>query len=135
MKLVNLLKIKKKKYYLMKKSNGKLNYNIAIFISGRGSNLKSIIKSSLKKKTLYKVKIVISNRKKAEGLLFAKKMGIKNYFFDFNKSNKIGGRVLNLLKKNIIKLLCLAGFMMILPSYFIKSFNGKLINIRPSLLA
>ena len=46
----NLLKIKKKKFYLMKKSNGKLNYNIAIFISGRGSNLKSIIKKSLKKK-------------------------------------------------------------------------------------
>ena len=34
----------------MKKSNGKLNYNIAVFISGRGSNLKSIIKTSLKKK-------------------------------------------------------------------------------------
>jgi len=118
----------------MKKSNGKLNYNIAVFISGRGSNLKSIIKTSLKKKTLYKVKIVISNRKKAKGLLFAKKMGIKNYFFDFTKSKKIGGRVLNLLKKNSIKLVCLAGFMRILPSYFIKSFNGKIINIHPSLL-
>ena len=59
----------------MKKSNGKLNYNIAIFISGRGSNLKSIVKQSLKKKTLYNVKIVISNKQKAKGLLIAKKMG------------------------------------------------------------
>ena len=118
----------------MQKLNGKLKYNIAIFISGRGSNLKSITKESLKKNTLYKVKIVISNRKNAKGLLFAKKMGIKNYFFDFTKSKKIGRKVLNLLNKNSIKLICLAGFMRILPSYFIKSFNGKIINIHPSLL-
>ena len=56
----------------MKKLNGKIKYNIAVFISGRGSNLKSIIKYSLKK-TFYKVKLVISNKKNAKGLLIAKK--------------------------------------------------------------
>ena len=64
----------------MKKLNGKLNYNIAVLISGRGSNLKSIIKQSLKKDTIFNVKIVISNKQKANGLLIAKKMVLKITF-------------------------------------------------------
>ncbi|MDA9745003.1 phosphoribosylglycinamide formyltransferase [Candidatus Pelagibacter sp.] len=119
----------------MRKLNGKfLKYNIAIFISGRGSNLQSIINYSLKNKTKYNVKIVISNKQKAKGLSIAKKNGIKNYFMNFTKSRKLGNLVLNDLKKNKIKLVCLAGFMRILPDYFIKSYNGKIINIHPSLL-
>ncbi len=118
----------------MKKSNGKIKYNIAVFISGRGSNLKSIVRYSLKNKTLYKVKVVISNKQKATGLLIAKKMRIESYYVDLTKSKKLGKRVLNILRKNDIKLVCLAGFMKILPAYFVKSYKGKIINIHPSLL-
>ena len=118
----------------MKKSNGKIKYNIAVFISGRGSNLKSIVRYSLKNKTLYKVKVVISNKQKATGLLIAKKMKIESYYVDLTKSKKLGKRVLNILRKNDIKLVCLAGFMKILPAYFVKSYKGKIINIHPSLL-
>ena len=118
----------------MKKSDGKLKYNIAVFISGRGSNLRSIINHSFEKKTSYNVKIIISNKRKAKGLLIAKKMRIKNYYIDFTKSKKLSNKVLNILKKNNIKLVCLAGFMKILPSYFIKLYKGKIINIHPSLL-
>ena len=118
----------------MKKSNGKLRYNIAVFISGRGSNLKSIIKYSLKKKTTYKVKVVISNKQKAKGLLIAKKKNIENYYVDLTKSKKLANKVLNILRKNDIKLICLAGFMKILPTYFIKLYKGEIINIHPSLL-
>ncbi len=118
----------------MKKLNGKIKYNIAVFISGRGSNLKSIIKYSSKKKTLYKVKVVISNRRKAKGLLIAKKRGIKNYYVDFTKSRKLGNKVLKILKKNNIKLICLAGFMRILSKNFINKYKHKIINIHPSLL-
>ncbi len=118
----------------MKKSNGKLKYNIAVFISGRGSNLKSIVKYSLKKKTTYKVKVVISNKQKAKGLLIAKKNNIENYYVDLTKSKKLGNKVLNILRKNDIKLICLAGFMKILPTYFIKLYKGEIINIHPSLL-
>ena len=57
----------------MKKLNGKIKHNIAVFISGRGSNLKSIINYSSKRRTLYRVKVVISNKQKAAGLLIAKK--------------------------------------------------------------
>ena len=118
----------------MKKLNGKIKHNIAVFISGRGSNLKSIINYSLKKKTLYRVKVVISNKQKAAGLLIAKKKGIKSYYIDLTKSKKLGNKVLNILNKNNIKLVCLAGFMKILPNFFIKLYKGKIINIHPSLL-
>ena len=118
----------------MKKLNGKLKYNIAVFISGKGSNLKSIIRYSLKKKTSYKIKIVISNKPKAGGLLIAKKKKIKNYYINFTNSKKLSKKVLSILQKNNIKLVCLAGFMKILPKYFIKLYKGKIINIHPSLL-
>ena len=119
----------------MKKLGGKeIKNNIAVFISGRGSNLKSIIKYSIKKKFLYKVELVISNKQNAKGLLLAKKRGIKNYSIDFTKSKKLSDVVLKILEKNHIRLICLAGFMKILPAYFIKSFKGKIINIHPSLL-
>ena len=118
----------------MKKLNGKIKHNIAVFISGRGSNLLSIIKYCSKKKTSYKVKVVISNKQKALGLLIAKKKGIKNYYIDLTKSKKLGNKVLNILEKNNIKLVCLAGFMRMLPKYFIKLYKGKIINIHPSLL-
>ena len=118
----------------MKKLNGNLKKNIAVFISGRGSNLKSIVRYSSKKKIIYKVKVIISNKRNAQGLLFAKKQKIKNYYINFTKSKRLGNRVLNILKKNDIKLVCLAGFMKILPAYFIKNYKGKIINIHPSLL-
>ena len=118
----------------MKKLNGKLKHNIAVFISGRGSNLRSIIKYSLRRNSYYVVKIVLSNKQKAKGLTIAKEKNIYNYFINFTKSKKLGNKVLDILKKNNIKLVCLAGFMKILPSYFIKSFSGKIINIHPSLL-
>ncbi len=118
----------------MKKLNGKLKHNIAVFISGRGSNLKSIIKYSLKQNSYYTVKEVISNKQRAKGLIIAKKKNINNHFINFTKSKQLGNKVLSILKKNNIKLVCLAGFMKILPSYFIKSYNGKIINIHPSLL-
>ena len=118
----------------MKKLDGNLKKNIAVFISGRGSNLKSIVRYSSKKKIIYKVKVIISNKRNAQGLLFAKKQKIKNYYINFTKSKRLGNRVLNILKKNDIKMVCLAGFMKILPAYFIKNYKGKIINIHPSLL-
>ena len=118
----------------MKKLGGNLKKNIAVFISGRGSNLESIVRYSSKKKIIYKVKLIISNKQNAQGLLFAKKRKIKNYCINFTKSKRLGNIVLNILKKNDIKLVCLAGFMKILPAYFIKNYKGKIINIHPSLL-
>tara|TARA_B100000242_G_scaffold258375_1_gene202657 strand:+ start:282 stop:872 length:591 start_codon:yes stop_codon:yes gene_type:complete len=120
----------------MKKLNGNLvnKINIAVFISGRGSNLLSIIKNSLKKKSFFKVSLVLSNKKDIKGLQVAKKYNIKTLVLDFTKSKTKEKEVINILKINQIKLICLAGFMKILSKNFINLFKGKIINIHPSLL-
>ena len=116
----------------MEKSPGKTN--IAVLISGRGSNLKSLIKYSKKKKSLYKIVIVISNNINAKGLRVAKKSKIKNYYIKYLDKINFENRVLKLLKKHRINLICLAGFMKILSKKFIKKFSKPILNIHPSLL-
>lgn len=115
----------------MKKLTG--NINVGVFISSRGSNLKELIKYSKKNNTNWKIKLVISNKKKAKGLAYAKKNRIKNYEIE-NKKPQFEKKALRYLKKNKINLLCLAGFMRILSKEFIKKSKFKIINIHPSLL-
>ena len=105
-----------------------------IFISGKGSNLKSIIKSSKKHNFPIKVELVISNKKKAKGLLIAKKYNITNKFFSSKNKKKFENNFLIEIKKRKIKFICLAGFMKLLSKNFIKNFRNKIINIHPSLL-
>ena len=62
----------------MEKLNSKVK--VAVFISGRGSNLKNLIKHSKLKKSKYLINLVISNKSEAKGLLYAKKNNIKNFF-------------------------------------------------------
>ena len=118
----------------MEKLNGKRKINVAIFISGRGTNLKSLFYFSKKKKSKVQICIVISNKKYAKGLDFAKKHNIKFQIYTFKNSLKDELKVLQILKKKNIKIICLAGFMKILSKKFIKRFKGKIINIHPSLL-
>ncbi len=115
----------------MKKLTG--NINVGVFISGRGSNLKELIKYSKKNNTIWKIKLVISNKKEAKGLAYAKKNKIVNYAIE-KKKLQFEKKALNYLKKNKINLLCLAGFMKILSKEFIKKSKFKIINIHPSLL-
>tara|TARA_B100000475_G_scaffold186384_1_gene155854 strand:+ start:282 stop:851 length:570 start_codon:yes stop_codon:yes gene_type:complete len=105
---------------------------IAVFISGTGSNLKNLIIFSKRKN--YEVKLVISNKRNAKGLIFAKKYKIPTKVYYLKKSSKDEKKILDILLKKKIKLICLAGFMKILSSSFIKKFKGKIVNIHPSLL-
>ena len=107
---------------------------IAIFISGNGSNLKNLILHSLKKNSKYEICLVISNKAKAKGLNFAKKFKIKKKFISYQNNRNAEQKILNVIKKDKIELICLAGFMKILSSNFIKKFRGKILNIHPSLL-
>ena len=116
----------------MEKSSGKKK--IAIFISGRGSNLKSLIKYSNTKKSIIKIVLVISNNFSAKGLNYAKKSKIKNIYIKYSNKKKFENRSLKLLKQNNVDLICLAGFMKILSSNFIKKFYKPILNIHPSLL-
>ena len=105
----------------------------AIFISGKGSNLKSLIKFSKLKKSPIMIKMIISNNSKSKGLKYAKIYKIKKKIFDF-KNRLSEKKVIFELEKNNINLICLAGFMKILSKNFIKNFKGKILNIHPSLL-
>ena len=105
-----------------------------VFISGNGSNLKSIIKNSRDYNFPIKIELIISNNIKANGLKIAKKYSIPYKYFS-TKNNKLFERnSLFEIKKRNIKFLCLAGFMKVLSNNFIKSFHHKIINIHPSLL-
>ena len=116
----------------MEKSPGRKK--IAIFISGRGSNLRSIVKYSKKKKSLIEVALVISNNKKAKGLIFSNKSKINNIYIKYSNRRSFENHSLKLLKKYKIDLICLAGFMKILSGNFIKKFKKPVLNIHPSLL-
>ena len=118
----------------MVKLIGPKKIRTAIFISGTGSNLKNLIKFSLKKVSPIEVNLIISNNVKAEGLRFAKLYKIKKKVYNYDKKKISEKRILEDLKSNDIKLICLAGFMKILSKDFIKNFKGKILNIHPSLL-
>ena len=118
----------------MKKLSGNKKTKTAVFISGRGSNLKNLIKFSKFKKSPIKIDLVISNNRSSKGLLYALQNKIEKKIINFNNINKDEKKVLKILSKKKIKLICLAGFMKILPKNFIKKFRGKIINIHPSLL-
>ena len=117
----------------MEKLIGVNKINTSVFISGKGTNLKNLIKFSKKDNSPIKISIVISNNKKAYGIRYAKKNKIKIKIIDFSKKREIN-HLLKILKLNNIRLICLAGFLKILSKDFIKSFKGKIINIHPSLL-
>ena len=107
---------------------------IAVFISGRWSNLKNLIKHSKKKNSLIKIILVISNNPNAKGLKYASKSKINIYGIKFKSKSNFENNSLKLLKKYNIDLLCLAGFMKILSGNFIKKFSKPILNIHPSLL-
>ena len=105
-----------------------------IFISGNGSNLKSIIKNSRDYNFPIKIELIISNNIKANGLKIAKKYSIPYKYFSTRNKKLFERNSLFEVKKRNIKFLCLAGFMKVLSNNFIKSFHHKIINIHPSLL-
>ena len=115
-------------------STGYHRVRTAVFISGTGSNLKSLIKFSKSKKSPISINFIISNNPKAKGLNYAKKFKIKKTVLNFQNKILSENKLLSILKKNNIEMICLAGFMKILSKNFIKKFKGKILNIHPSLL-
>ncbi|MDC0216128.1 phosphoribosylglycinamide formyltransferase [Candidatus Pelagibacter sp.] len=118
----------------MEKLTGFRKIKTAVFISGTGSNLKSLINFSKAKKSPIEINLIISNNNKAKGLIYATQYNIKKKIYNFKNIKVVEKNILNILKINKIKFICLAGFMKILSSNFIKKFNGIIINIHPSLL-
>ena len=118
----------------MEKLTGLKKIKTAVFISGAGSNLKNIIKFSKLKQSPISIDLIVSNTNLAKGLKYADQFKIKKKIFNFKNFIESEKNILILLRKEKIKFICLAGFMKILSKEFIKKFDGKIINIHPSLL-
>jgi|TARA_B100000929_G_scaffold264412_1_gene230798 formyltetrahydrofolate-dependent phosphoribosylglycinamide formyltransferase len=118
----------------MEKLNGKKKLVVSAFISGRGTNLKSLIDFSKKKNSPIKIVLIICNNKNAKGINYAKKNKINFLIVNYKNKNKAENKILINLKKNKINLICLAGFMKILSKKIINIYKDRILNIHPSLL-
>jgi phosphoribosylglycinamide formyltransferase-1 len=112
--------------------------NVAVLISGRGSNLKAILEAE--KKGLLgtaRVKIIISNNPSAQGLNYAQEYEKESQIIDdknYKSKKKFEEDLASIILKNEIDIIVLAGFMKILSRNFVNQFENKIINIHPSLL-
>ena len=110
---------------------------LAIFISGRGSNMRSIMKACEDENFPAQIELVLSNSPDAKGLDFAKNNNIPTEIVDhkqYDTRENFEDEILNRLKKYDIDLIVLAGFMRILTPHFVEKYPNKIINIHPSLL-
>ena len=107
--------------------------NVCVFISGQGSNLNNLIRRSRDANFPINIKLIITNKKNAKGIILAKKNSIPYLVINTNLRN-YENNVLKSLKRNRISLICLAGYMKIISKNFINKFGKKIINIHPSLL-
>ncbi len=111
--------------------------DLAILISGRGSNMQALINACRGEDFPAQISVVISNRPDASGLQKAKDAGIETAVVDhkdFADKGAFEDALLNALSEHKIDLICLAGFMRILSANFIAQWPDKIINIHPSLL-
>ncbi len=110
---------------------------IAVLISGRGSNMKSIVVASKRGLIRADVTIVLSNRINAEGLEFARRENIETVILphkDYPDREDYDRKVVEILKERQIDLVCLAGFMRLLSPIFVQAFPNRIMNIHPALL-
>ena len=112
--------------------------NIAVCVSGGGTNLQAIIDAvedgSIRNT---KIALVVSNKKDAYALERAKKAGIPSEYLspkDFQDKEAFGEAMTELFKKYQIDLVVLAGYLVIIPEVLVKNFRNKIINIHPSLI-
>ncbi len=118
----------------MVQSTGTKKIKCAVFISGTGSNLKSLIQFTKKKNSPISIELIISDNAKAKGLKFGKNFKILKKVINYKNKIIAEKKIISEINNKKIKLICLAGFMRILSKNFIKRFKGKILNIHPSLL-
>lgn len=111
---------------------------VAVFISGRGSNMAALIEAAKDKSYPAEIVLVVSNRPDAGGLLVARAAGIPTEAVDHRNFGKdragFEHAVQATLERHCIDLVCLAGFMRLLTADFVKKWQWRILNIHPALL-
>ena len=111
---------------------------VAILISGRGSNMVALIEAAKDSRYPAEIVLVVSNEPGAEGIKRATASGIRTAVVDhrpFGKDREAFERALHgTLEAHAIELVCLAGFMRLLTPWFVRQWEGRLLNIHPALL-
>lgn len=110
---------------------------VAILISGRGSNMTSLIKAANHKHYPARICLVISNKAGVDGIFRAQDMGIETLVVphkDFTNRESFEAKLHQTLTEKNIEFICCAGFMRVLTGTFVRKWAGRIINIHPSLL-
>lgn len=110
---------------------------IGILISGRGSNMQSIVRACASGEVPAEVAVVISNRSDAAGLRWAAQRGIPTAVYshkDFESREEHDLATIARLREAAVEWVCLAGYMRLLSRVFIDAYPNRILNIHPSLL-
>jgi phosphoribosylglycinamide formyltransferase-1 len=117
--------------------NDSRHRRIAVLISGRGSNLRSIIEATRLGRLNATIAIVISNRSEAPGLMGAREAGIEVVYLnprDYPNRDAYDRAILDVLQARDVALVCLAGFMRLVGPPLLEAFPNRILNVHPSLL-
>jgi len=116
---------------------------LAVLISGSGSGMEALVKYQQSKDCAHITTIVISNQEGVEGMMRAEELGVKSQVIELPRDEKISGEkarrlheemIHNLLIELNIEAVILSGYMRILSPWFVNHWQGRLLNIHPSLL-
>jgi len=110
---------------------------IAVLLSGRGSNFKSIHDAVLADRVNADVSLVFSNKEDAPGLAVARERGLEAMFLNpklFTEREDYDREVIKQVRKRDVDLICLAGYMRVLTPYFCREYPSRILNIHPALL-
>jgi len=111
--------------------------NIAVFVSGSGTNLQAIVDMVKRGYIKAKIALVVSDNKEAYALNRAQKAGIETLVLDpedFKSREEFDKEIIRNLKKHDVELIALAGYMRLLTPYFIKEYRNRILNVHPALL-
>lgn len=109
----------------------------AILISGRGSNMMSLVQAAKQPEYPAEIVLVVSNRPDAEGIAWARDQGIPVLAMDhklYADRTHFDGQLHGVLTASRVELVCLAGFMRLLTPHFVESWRDRMLNIHPALL-
>jgi phosphoribosylglycinamide formyltransferase-1 len=109
---------------------------LGILLSGRGSNFQAIAQNVISGSLKAEIGFVFSNKPNAPGLAIAQKLGFPYGSLEMGALDRpaYDGKVVDILLKHGVELVCLAGYMRLLSGQFVSQFPNRILNIHPSLL-